>query len=402
MVDHVFVVAELTGHVIDMKVAPNVSIASSVFRSISGSAGFARRLDFVADRDGLLQAGECDGQGRQEQVGSGRGSMYTDRRRLVTVALALGAASVTPAPGQDAYPKQPVRVIVPYRLNGATGVFARLVTEVMSRLLSQPFVPEDLSANGAINAAEAAAHAAPDGYTVLLGDVSTYAINKSLYRNLPYDPQKDFAPITLTGRFAVVLLVNTNKLRVKSLTELIEIARRAPGTIAYATPGIGSPSHLTTELLADTADIKVKHVPYPNAKLALEGLASGQVGMMFIDLVDARSLQTTPGIRALAVASPEEHPALPGVPTVAAAGFPGFEAWVWQGLAVPAGTDADVIEKLHATYVQVIMGPQIVRRLAAAGFDVMQSTPAQFTNYMRSETEKWDKVIRTANIRADY
>jgi tripartite-type tricarboxylate transporter receptor subunit TctC len=336
--------------------------------------------------------------------------MHTDRRRLMTGALALGATCVmraraqdasTPALAHHAYPNQPVHVIVPYRLNGSTGVFARLVSDVMSRLLGQTFVPEDRSADGAIKAAEAVAHAAPDGYTVLLGDVSTYVLNKCLYRNLPYDPQKDFAPITLTGRFAMVLLVNTKKLSINSLTELIEMARRAPGTIEYASPGVGTPSHLTTELLADAADIKLKHVPYPDAKLALRGLAGGQVGMMFIDFVDARSLQATPGIKALSVASPEEYPALPGVPTVAADGFPGFEAWEWQGLAVPAGTNADVIEKLRTTYIEVIKGPQIIRRLAGAGFDILQSTPEEFSDYMRSETEKWNKVIRTASISAD-
>jgi tripartite-type tricarboxylate transporter receptor subunit TctC len=236
---------------------------------------------------------------------------------------------------------------------------------------------------------------------VLLGDVSTFAANKSLYRNLPYDPQKDFAPVTLTGRLALVLLVNTNKISVKSLAELIEMARRAPGTIDYASPGVGTLSHLATELLADAAAIKLRHLPYHGAARALADFASGQVGMMFIDFVNARSHLATPGIKALAVAAPEEYPALPRLPTVAASGFPGFEAWVWQGLAVRAGTDADVIEKLRTSYVEVIKGPQIINRLAGAGFDILQSTPAEFADYMRSETEKWDKVIRTADIRAD-
>ncbi len=327
--------------------------------------------------------------------------MHTDRRHLMTGALALGAACITRARAQDAYPNRTVHLIVPYPLNGATGVSVRLVTGGMLVMLHQPFEAEDRSAGGAINAAAAVAHAAPDGYTVLLGDISTYVLNKSLYRDLPYDPQKDFAPVTLTERLAMVLLINTNKINAKSLPELIEMARRAPGTIEYASPGVGTPSHLTTELLADAASIKLKHVPYPDAKLALQSLASGKMGMMFIDWVEARSLRATTGIKALAIASPEEYPALPGVPTVAASGFPGFEAWVWQGLAVPAGTDAEIIEKLRQGYVEIIKNPQIINRIAGAGFDILQSTPAEFADYMRSETEKWDKVIRTANIRAD-
>ena len=327
--------------------------------------------------------------------------MQTDRRRLMTGALSLGAAWAAPARTQDAYPNQPVHLISTYRPDGATAVFARLVGNVMGKMLGQPFLVEYRPGDEGISAAEATAHAGPDGYTMLLADVSTYVLNRSLYRNLSYDPQQDFAPVTLTGRLAMVLLVNTNKISASSLTGLIEMAKRAPGTIAYASPGVGSPSHLTTALLALTAGVDLKHVPCHDAASALDALATGQAGMMFIDFVDARSHLKIPGIKALAIASPEEYPALPGLPTVAASGFPGFEAWVWQGLVVPAGTDAAIIEKLRTSYVEAIRGPQIIRRLAGAGFEILQSTPAEFAAYMRSESEKWDKVIRTANINAD-
>jgi tripartite-type tricarboxylate transporter receptor subunit TctC len=342
--------------------------------------------------------------------------MHTDRRRLVTGALALGAAWAAPAraqnasparpqdaqvslPAPDAYPNRPVRLVVPYPEEGATGVFSRLMGNIMAKILRQPFIEEYRPGNAAaIGAAETVAHSAPDGYTLLLGDISTYVLNRSLYRDLPYDPQKDFAPVTLTGRIALILLVNTKKISVKTLPELIEAARRAPGTIEYATPGAGTPSHLATELLADAAGIKLKHVPYQGAAPALQDLASGKVGVMFVDFVSARAHRATPGIGALAIASPEEYPAAPGVPTVAASGFPGFEAWVWQGLTVPAGTDADIIDKLRKGYVEMIKGPQIINRVAGAGFDILQSTPEEFGDYMRSETAKWEKVIRTANI----
>jgi tripartite-type tricarboxylate transporter receptor subunit TctC len=346
--------------------------------------------------------------------------MHTDRRRLVTGALALGAAGVTSARAQNAimtvrppdmpmpvrapgaWPNQTIRLVVPYPQEGATSVFARLIGNIMGKMVGQPFIVVNRPGDAAIGAAEGVAHAAPDGYTILLGDVSTFATNKSVYRDLPYDPQKDFAPVTLTGRLALVLLVNTNKIGVNSLTELIEMARRAPGTIEYGSPGAGTPFHLATELLADAAGVKLKHIPYHDAASALIDLASGQVGMMFTDFINARSHRGTPGIKALAVASTEVYPALPGVPTVAASGFPGFEAWLWQGLAVPAGTDAEIVEKLHKNYVEVIKGPQVINRLAGAGFDILQSTPAEFADYMRSETDKWDKVVKTANIRMDF
>jgi tripartite-type tricarboxylate transporter receptor subunit TctC len=236
---------------------------------------------------------------------------------------------------------------------------------------------------------------------MLLGDTATFAANKSLYQKLPYDPQKDFSPVTLTGRFAIVLLVNTNKLKVASLKELIEAAKRAPGTIDYASPGVGSPFHLATELLAGAAGIKLNHVPYRGVAPALQDLAAGQMGMMFVDFASARSQLATPGIKALAVASPTELTGLPGVPTVAGSGFPGFEAWAWQGFVVPAGTPTDVVAKLNASYLVAIKNPEILAKLTGAGIDVLQSTPAEFSAYMRSETEKWEKVIRAANIRAD-
>jgi len=167
-------------------------------------------------------------------------------------------------------------------------------------------VVENRPGAATIIGAEAVARSAADGYTFLLGDVATYAANPSLYSKLPYDPQKDFSPITLTGRFAVVLLVNTNKLKVGSVAELVEAARKSPGSIDYASGGTGNPFHLASELFAQAAGIKLNHVPYRGAAPALQDLAAGQVGMMFIDFATARSQLATPGIKALAVASPTD------------------------------------------------------------------------------------------------
>jgi tripartite-type tricarboxylate transporter receptor subunit TctC len=327
--------------------------------------------------------------------------MRTDRRQFMAGTAALALAGATSATAQSAWPSRPVRLVVPYPPGGGTDFFARLVGAAMGETLGQPVIVENRAGAATIIGAEAVARAAPDGYTILLGDTATYAANKSLYQKLPYDPQKDFAPITLTGRFAIVLLVNTNKLKVASLEELIEAARRAPGTVDYASPGVGSPFHLAIELLAGAAGIKLNHVPYRGVAPALQDLAAGQMGMMFVDFASARSQLATPGIKALAVASPTELAGLPGVPTVAASGFPGFEAWAWQGFVAPAGTPAEIVGKLNASYRAAVKNAEIVAKLTGAGIDVLQSTPAEFSAYMRSETEKWEKVVKAANIRAD-
>jgi tripartite-type tricarboxylate transporter receptor subunit TctC len=332
--------------------------------------------------------------------------MQPDRRHFITRSLALaavapGALAAMPARAQSNWPARPVHFIVPYPPGGGTDYFARLVGSAMEKLLGQPVIVENRPGASTIIGAEAVARAAPDGYTVLLGDNATYATNRSLYQKLPYDPQKDFAPVTLTGRFAIVLLVNTNKLNVNSVAELIDRAKRAPGAIDYATPGIGTAFHLATELFAASAGIKLNHVPYRGNSPALQDLAAGQIGMMFVDFASARSQLANPGIRALAVASPAEFHGLPGVPTVAASGFPGFEAWAWQGFVVPAGTGADIIARLRAAYVAAAGQPEVAAKLNSAGIDVLQSTPAELAAYMRGETEKWGKVIKEANIRLE-
>jgi tripartite-type tricarboxylate transporter receptor subunit TctC len=326
--------------------------------------------------------------------------MNRDRRRVLAAAAAFALIG-TNGFAQPAYPNRPIRIVVPYPPGGGTDYFARLVGGAMAETLGQSIVVENRAGAATIIGAEAVAHAAPDGYTILLGDTATFAANESLYRKFPYDPQRDFSPVTLTGRFAIVLLVNTNKLKLGSLQEMIEAARRAPGTIDYASPGVGSPFHLATELLASAAGIKLNHVPYRGVAPALQDLAAGQMGMMFVDFASARSQLATPGIKAFAVASLAPLPGLPGVPTIAASGFPGFEAWAWQGFVVPAGTSGDIVGKINASYLAAVRREDIVAKLNGAGIEVLQSTPAEFAAYMRSETEKWERVVKAANIHAD-
>jgi tripartite-type tricarboxylate transporter receptor subunit TctC len=324
----------------------------------------------------------------------------TRRSVLAGLATACAASALSwPALAQADYPTRPVRVVVPYAAGGGTDFFARLVFAEIGNKLGQQFVIENKAGAGTNLGAEAVARAEPDGYTLLLGDSATFATNRTLYRSLSFDPYKDFSPISLSGRFALVLLVNTDKLKVNSVKELVEAARNAPGSINYGTPGLGSPFHLATELLSQQAGIKLTHVPYRGAAPAVQDLVAGNISMMFIDFATARSQLSGP-IKAIAVASPGPFPGLPGVPPVAA-DYPGFEAWAWQGIVAPAGTPPVIVDKLNETYRQAVAQSEIRDKLNGAGIEVLQSTPAEMAAYMQAEGAKWEQVIKTAGIKLE-
>jgi tripartite-type tricarboxylate transporter receptor subunit TctC len=323
--------------------------------------------------------------------------MFIHRRTFLA-----GSAAVLAAPSAFAqtYPNRPIHLIVPYPAGGGTDFFARVVAAPMGQTLGQQIVVENRPGAGTIIGAQAAAHAPADGYMLLLGDTSTYASNRSLYRKLPYDAQKDLAPISLTGRFAIVLLVNTDKFNVASVKELIDSAKKAPGTIDYGSAGVGSPFHLAGELFAQAAGVNIHHVPYKGAAPAVQDLISGQIGMMFLDFATARGQLAMKQIKAIAVASPGEFSGLPGVPPVAK-DVPGFEAWAWQGFAAPANTPKEIIDKINAAYVKTVGDAEVRQKLIGAGIDPLQSTPAEMADYIKSESAKWEKVIRAANITLD-
>ncbi len=325
----------------------------------------------------------------------------TRRDVLVGLAAVSAASALSPWPAfaQADYPTRPVRVIVPYAAGGGTDFFARLVFGEIGKQLGQQFVIENKAGAGTNLGAEAAARAEPDGYTLLLGDSATFATNRTLYSKLSFDPTKDFSPISLSGRFALVLLVNTDKLNAASVRELVAEAKKAPGAINYGTPGLGSPFHLATELLSQQAGIKLTHVPYRGAAPAVQDLVAGTISMMFIDFATARS-QLSGSVKAVAVASPGPFAGLPGVPPVAAE-HPGFEAWAWQGIVAPAGTPPAIVAKLNETYRRVVAQPEIRDKLAGAGIEVLQSTPAEMAAYMQAEGTKWEQVIRTAGIKLE-
>lgn len=294
---------------------------------------------------------------------------------LALALLLICCASSTLA---QTYPAKPIRLIVPYPPGGGTDFFARLVGAKMSENIGQPIVVENRPGAATIIGAEAAAKAPADGYTALLADSTTLAINPSLYRKLPYDPQKDLAPITLTARFAMLLVVNPALDRSKTVKEFIDQAKAAPGKINFASVGAGTPHHLAMELFMQRTGINLNHIPYKGAAPAVQDL-----------------------VRALAVASPKRIPPLPDVPTIAESGVPGFEAWAWQGLVAPVGTPREALEKLRAEYAKAVADAGVRQKLIEAGVEPLTSSPEELAAYIRSETAKWAKVIQEGNIKVE-
>ena len=317
--------------------------------------------------------------------------------RAAFAALALAAFAI-PAAHAQVYPARPVRLIVPYPAGGGTDFFARTLAVQLSQQMGQQVLVENRPGAATIIGTEAAAKSAPDGYTLLLGDTATFAVNPILYKKLPYDPQKDLAPISLTGRFALLLVVNPAKLAATSLRDLVEAAKKSPGKLDYASPGPGSAHHLAMEMLKQRTGTQFVHVPYKGAAPAIQDLLSGQIPLMFLDLAAGAPQIKAGKLKALAVASDKRIAALPDLPTVGESGVPGFEAWAWQALAVPAGTPKDIIARLNSEYRKAIATPELRQKLIEAGIDPLQSSPEEVSAYVKGETAKWAKVISDGRI----
>ena len=322
-------------------------------------------------------------------------------RGIAAIAVGAAALSAVFAAHAQGYPTKAVRLIVPYPAGGATDFFARLVFPKMGEALGQQVVVENKPGAGTAIGASEVARSAPDGYTLLLGDAGTYAFNPTLYKKLSYDPVKDFAPVSLTGRFALILTVNPNSIKAASLKEFVDIAKSQPGKVDYGAPGPGSPIHLAMELFKQRAGLTMTPIPYKGGADAMNDLVGGRIGAMFLDIASGLPQIRGGKVRALAVASDKRVAALPDLPTIGESGYPGFEAWAWQGFVAPAGTPRAVVDKLNSEFAKVMADPVIKQRLSESGFEPQTSTPEQFAAYMKSEIAKWQKVIRDSNISLD-
>lgn len=324
-----------------------------------------------------------------------------DRRTLIAAVAATLAAVASPvALGQPAYPQQPIRIVVPFPAGGATDILARAVAARLTEAWkAQVFVDNRPGAGGNLGS-ELVAKAPADGYTLLMGTVGTHAINGSLYRRMPFDAQKDFAPIVLVAAVPNVLVVNPG-LPVHSVAELVAYAKANPGKLNFASSGSGTSIHLSGELFKVMADVQMTHVPYKGSAPALADLLGGQVQLMFDNLPPSLPQIKAGKLRALAVTTASRAPALPDVPTVAEAGLPGFEASSWFGLLAPAGTPREVIGRLNAEIAGWLASPEAKDKLASVGAIAMGGSPEDFAKHIAAETTKWAAVVKASGAKVD-
>jgi tripartite-type tricarboxylate transporter receptor subunit TctC len=317
-------------------------------------------------------------------------------RLVASVVLALG---VLPAAAQD-YPARPIRLIVASAGGGASDILARLVGERMQQAYGRPVVVEPKpGANGNI-AAEFVAGSAPDGYTLMMGNIGSLAINASLYKNIRYDPLKDFAPVALLVSFSNLLVVKS-ALPVNSVEELIAYAKAHPGQLHFGSPGAGGSPHMAMVQFAQMAHVDMVHVPYKGAAPALTDLMGGQIDLAFSDALLTQSQLPSGRIRALAVSGNKRLPSLPNVPTVAEAGVPGYSVIGWLGIAAPANTPPAIVAKLNKTLNDIMATPEMKAKMREQGAEIITTTPADFGSFMASEVTRWKKVIAEANLVAE-
>jgi tripartite-type tricarboxylate transporter receptor subunit TctC len=320
-------------------------------------------------------------------------------RATVFAVASIAAAVLSPALAQD-YPTRPVTLIVPYAAGGGNDVMARIVADKMGAALGQPIVVENRGGAGGSIATRAVAHAPADGYTLGLGGTGTLAIDPSLYPNVGYDPRKDFAPIGLIATSALVVLVHPS-VPAKTIPELIALAKREDGKLTYASAGVGSGIHLGAELFASMAGIKLSHIPYKGSAPALTDLLGGHVAIYFSSLPPAIGLVQDGKVRALAVTGPERSKIFPDLPTVAEAALPGYAAVLHYGIVAPAGTRKPVVDKLAAALRVAIASPDVARKIAADGAEVMGMTPEEYAVDIDREEAKWSEVVRRSGAKAN-
>ena len=298
------------------------------------------------------------------------------------------------------YPARPLRLIVPTAPGGGTDFTGRLVAAKLSETMGQQVVVENRGGGGGSVGADNAAKATADGYTLLLGSIATHAVNPALYKKLPYDHLKDFAPVSLIGTVPNALVVHPS-VPVKSMQEFITYAKANPGKINYGSSGVGSPPHLSMELLRSMTGINLVHVPYKGAGPALADLLGGQVQAMCTSLAGLINFVKSGRVRALGVTTAKRNPQLPDVPTIVESGVPGYEVTIWYAVFAPVATPKAIVDKLNAEMVKALNSSEMKERMALQGMDPAPSTPAELTAFVKVETAKWAKAAKDSGATAE-
>ncbi|HJY77761.1 MAG TPA: tripartite tricarboxylate transporter substrate binding protein [Burkholderiales bacterium] len=300
----------------------------------------------------------------------------------------------------QSYPAKPVHLIAPSGPGSPSDIRARWIADKLTRALGQPVLVDNKAGAGGSIATEAAARSAPDGYTIVLVHQGTLAINPHLYERLGYDPMRDFAPVSRLVVAALLLAVHPDA-PVKSVADLLQLARRSPGKLTFGSPGTGTPPHVAAELFRRMAGIDTVHVPYKSAAPALFDLMGGRLSYTFDSLAIQMPQVKAGKIRALGVTSGQRLAALPEIPTVAEGGLPGYEYWSWMGICAPAGTPSPIVARLNLEIVRILGTQQAKDWFAAEGGEPKGETPEEFAAFIRAEHARWGKIIREAGIRAE-
>ena len=312
---------------------------------------------------------------------------------FLTALLPLAAWS-------QSYPQKPVKILVTIGPGSSADILARIVAEEMQRRLGQPFIVENRPGAGGNIAADAVAKSTPDGYTLLMSTISTHAINAALYPSMPFDPMKDFSHIALLAANPNALVVLPSS-PIQSLKDVLELATKKPQEVTYSSGGSGTSQHLAGELLASLGKVKLTHVPYKSTPESMNAVLSGQVTLSFVSVPVALAQVKAGKLKASGVTSEKALPWWSDMPTLASQGLPGFHISAWFGMSAPAGTPEAIVQKLNAELLAVMAMPSVREKLQAQGMEVLGGTPAQFTDYIRAETDRWGRIVRESGAKVN-
>jgi len=325
---------------------------------------------------------------------------FSRRHGLKMLAAAATLAVAGGAAAQGAFPSKPINIIVPFSAGGTTDILARIVGQYLGEELGQPVIIDNRPGAGGNIGGMAAARSAADGYTLFMGTVGTHAINQSLYSKMPFDPIKDFAPLSRVATVPNLLVANPAQ-PFKNVKELIAYAKANPGKVNFGSSGSGSSEHLSGELFKSMTKVDMVHVPYKGSAPAMTDLLGNQISVMFDNMPSAIQHVRSGKLRPIAVTTAKRSPELPNVPTIAEAGVPGYEATSWFGMLAPAATPAPIVAKLNAALVKVLAQPDIKKKINDQGAEAYSETPAEFAAFIQKESVKWGKVLRESGAVAD-